>query len=145
MGGARKYGDGSDVAIVTWGVMVKKALEAAALLAEMGINATVLDLRWLRPLDVTAIDNVVRVSGGRILIAHEDVVSGGFGAEVAAQIHERHHGGLAAPVMRLGSMDIRMPSAPALQEAAIPQVADLVKAAASLAETAQGMQARTDV
>ena len=47
--------------------------------------------------------------------------------------------------MRLGSMDIRMPSAPALQEAAIPQVADLVKAAASLAETAQGMQARTDV
>lgn len=133
VGGARAYGDGADVAIITWGVMVKKALEAAEALATRGINATVLDLRWLRPLDTAAIDTVVRRSAGRILIVHEDVVSGGFGAEVAAQIGERHHGGLATPVVRLGSADIRIPSAPVLQEVAVPGVNDIVEAAATLA------------
>ena len=135
VGGARAHGSGKDVAIITWGVMVKKAIQAAEALAERGVFATVLDLRWLRPLDAGAIDAIVRDCSGRVLIVHEDVVSGGFGAEVAAQIAERHHGGLSAPVVRLGAADQRIPSAPALQDAVVPGIEDIVDAVLRLAAT----------
>ncbi len=136
--GARRHRDGSDLAIITWGSMVHEALAAADELAATGINATVLDLRWLRPLDDAAIADVVRRSGGRVVVAHEANLTGGFGAEIAAHVAERHFDTLAAPVSRIGLNDLRMPSAPVLQAAVLPRAADIVDAGRKLATAARG-------
>jgi 2-oxoisovalerate dehydrogenase E1 component len=133
--GARTHRDGSDVAIITWGSMVHEAIDAANILADNAIQASILDLRWLRPLDDAAIAEVVRAAGGRVVVAHEANLTAGFGAEVAAHITERHFDILAAPVTRVGLNDLRMPSAPALQAAVLPRAADIVDAARKLAET----------
>ncbi|WP_220454062.1 alpha-ketoacid dehydrogenase subunit alpha/beta [Nocardioides immobilis] len=128
--GARVQRDGSDVAIISWGSMVGASLEAAEILAGEGIEALVLDLRWLRPLDDEAIASAVRRAGGHVLVVHEAVLTGGFGAEIAARIAERHFETLAGPVHRLATPDVRMPSAPNLQQVLIPNasdVADLVR------------------
>lgn len=134
--GARIHLDGSDVAIITWGTMVHHALAAARELAADGINATVLDLRWLRPLDDAAIADVVAATSGRVIVAHEANITGGFGAEIAAHITERHFDQLAGPVTRIGLDDLRMPAAPALQAAVLPGTADIVIAASKLATPA---------
>lgn len=133
--GARSHRDGDDLTIITWGATLTVALEAADDLAAEGISAGVLDLRWLRPLDDAAIARAVSTSGGRILIVHEATFTGGFGAEVAAGISERHFEDLAAPVARLGTPDVRMPSAPNLQAAVLPQRATVVQAGRRLART----------
>lgn len=135
--GARKHRDGSDLAIISWGSMLHEALSAADDLATAGINATVLDLRWLRPLDESAIAEVVRKCGGRVVVAHEANLTGGFGAEIAAHIAERHFDTLAAPVFRVGLNDLRMPSAPALQAAVLPRAADIADAGRKLATSAR--------
>lgn len=132
--GARRHRDGSDVAIITWGAMVGRALTAADTLAGEGINATVLDLRWLRPLDDEAIAAAVSATGGRVLIVHEDTVTGGYGAEIAARITEAHFGQLKSPVSRIGTPDVRMPSAPSLQEALVPDAGTIVAAVKQLIE-----------
>jgi 2-oxoisovalerate dehydrogenase E1 component len=126
--GARLRRTGSDVAVVSWGSMVKVALEAADQLAAVGIEASVLDLRWLRPLDTEAIAGIVAECGGRIVVVHEATRSGGFGAEVAARISEEHFDLLGAPVLRLGAPEVRMPSAPVLQQALVPSSDDIVRA-----------------
>ncbi|OPX12984.1 transketolase [Mycobacterium sp. AT1] len=130
--GARKHRDGGDLAIITWGSMLHEALTAADELAVNGIQASVLDLRWLRPLDAAAIADVVLASGGRVVVAHEANLTGGFGAEIAAHITERHFDALVAPVSRIGLPDLRMPSAPALQAAVLPRAADIIDAASKL-------------
>ena len=130
--GARKHRDGSHLAIITWGSMLHEALSAADDLALDGIHASVLDLRWLRPLDDAAIADVVRAAGGRVVVAHEANLTAGFGAEIAAGITERHFDILAAPVSRVGLNDLRMPSAPVLQAAVLPRAADIVDAARKL-------------
>jgi len=129
VGGARVHRQGSDVAILTWGPMLHRALAAAGRLAQAGHEACVVDLRWLRPLDDAAIDAAVRQCHGRVIVAHEANVTGGFGAEVAARIGERHFGSLAAPVRRVGAPDVRVPAAPALQKAVLPSADWLVAAA----------------
>jgi 2-oxoisovalerate dehydrogenase E1 component len=134
IGGARFRRRGDDLAIITWGTAAAKAEEAAALLADEGVAATVLDLRWLSPLDDQAIAEAVVSSGGRALVVHEANVTGGFGAEIAARIGEHLFEELDAPVMRLGTPDVRIPSAPVLQEAVIPQVASIVAAARRLVD-----------
>lgn len=131
--GARSHRDGSDVAIITWGSMLDTALKAADELAADGVNATVLDLRWLRPLDDEAIGRVVSATAGRVLVVHEANLSGGFGAEVAARISEQHFDKLRGPVHRIGLNELRMPSAPALQAAVLPGSADIIDAARKLA------------
>ncbi|MDW5594098.1 thiamine pyrophosphate-dependent enzyme [Conexibacter stalactiti] len=131
--GARLRRDGADLAIVTWGTMVAPALEAAEQLAAQGLSAAVLDLRWLAPLDMEAIAAVVAATSGRVLVLHEANVTGGFGAEVAARIHEAHFDLLDAPVARLGAPDTRIPSAPALQRALIPDVDAIVRRCNELA------------
>lgn len=131
--GARTHRNGADLAILTWGSMLHEALAAAEELASTGIEATVLDLRWLRPLDDAAISEVVRACGGRVIVAHEANLTGGFGAEIAAHITERHFDVLQAPVRRIGLDDLRMPSAPSLQEAVLPRAADIIDAARKLA------------
>ncbi len=130
--GARQHRDGDDLAILTWGSMLHESIAAADELDRDGIHASVLDLRWLRPLDVDTIAAVVRASRGRVVIAHEANVTGGFGGEVAAHITETHFELLSAPVTRVGLRDMRMPSAPALQDAVLPRAADIVAAARAL-------------
>ena len=127
--GARIHRQGSDVAILTWGPMLHRALAAADRLAAAGHETCVVDLRWLRPLDDDAIDAAVRQCHGRVIVAHEANVTGGFGAEVAARISERHFGTLTAPVRRVGAPDVRIPAAPALQKAVLPSAEWLVEAA----------------
>ena len=93
------------------------AEEAADALAGRGIDATVVDLRWLAPLDDEAIAAAVARTN-RVLVAHEANLTGGFGAEIAARIGERHFGDLDAPVRRVGAPDVRIPPAPVLQDGA---------------------------
>jgi len=131
-GGARFHREGQDLAIITWGPMLHEALKAAELLAEQGIYATVLDLRWLRPLDEDAIAHAIRQSGGRVLVAHEATLTGGFGAEVAAGITERHFDSLRAPVTRVATADVRIPSSPILQQAIVPNASTIYNAATLL-------------
>src|SRR5579863_4623168 len=79
---------GKDVAIVAWGTMVRVALDAAERLGREGIAASVLDLRWLSPLDTDALRDTVAAADGRVVIAHEANLTGGFGAEIVARLHE---------------------------------------------------------
>jgi 2-oxoisovalerate dehydrogenase E1 component len=134
--GARSHRDGTDLLIITWGATLPAALEAADILAAEGLSAGVLDLRWLRPLDEDAIARCVQASGGRVLVVHEANLTGGFGAEVAARITSRHFAELAGPVGRLGAPDVRVPSAPALQETLLPTSAKIVVAAKQVMEAA---------
>ncbi|GIK86752.1 MAG: hypothetical protein KJ018_14230 [Burkholderiales bacterium] len=129
--GARLRRDGGDLAIVTWGTRVHAALAAAERLAARGHAASVLDLRWLAPLDDEALAAAVQASG-RVLVVHEANRTMGFGAEVAARIAERHASSLACPVRRLGAPDTRMPAAPALQAALLPDADAIVGAALAM-------------
>lgn len=130
--GARVHRAGGDATIVTWGAMVPTALAAAESLAAEGIHVGVVDLRWLRLLDDEALERAVVDGGGRVVVAHEATMTGGFGAEVAARIAERHGQLLAAPVRRVGTPDIRMPAAPSLQDALIPNALTLATAVREL-------------
>lgn len=130
--GARQHRQGSDVAIITWGACLHPSLQAADELGTDGLSASVLDLRWLRPLDTDAIDRVVDAAGGKVLIVHEAPVFAGFGAEVAATVHDRHAGGLRPSVRRLGQPAVRMPSAPSLQAALLPSARSIADAARAL-------------
>jgi 2-oxoisovalerate dehydrogenase E1 component len=128
--GARLRRDGDDIVIITWGTMLAPALDAAEQLRNDGIDAAVLDLRWLQPLDVDQINELVRRCG-RAVVAHEANQTGGFGAEIAARIQQDHFDVLQAPVYRVGARDSRLPAAPALQGALLPGVADIVAACAA--------------
>lgn len=130
--GARWHREGGDATIVTWGAMLHTALEAAEALSAEGTEVGVVDLRWARPLDDVALARAVAAGGGRVVVAHEATLTGGLGAEVAARITERHSGELAAAVRRVGTPDIRMPSAPNLQAALIPNPATIADAVREL-------------
>jgi 2-oxoisovalerate dehydrogenase E1 component len=132
VGGARVRREGGDMAILSWGPVALAAEAAAEALAGRGVEATVVDLRWLAPLDDEAIAAAVGQTN-RVLIAHEANVTGGFGAEIAARIGERHFGDLDAPVRRVGTPDVRLPAAPALQAALLPSADSIARAAERLA------------
>ncbi|MBV9439459.1 MAG: alpha-ketoacid dehydrogenase subunit beta [Candidatus Eremiobacteraeota bacterium] len=131
LGRAKMMRDGGDVAIVAYGVTVGRALEAAALLEADGIDATVLNLRTLWPLDYDAIANAVARTH-RVVVAHEAVRVGGVGAEVAAFLGEECFDDLDAPVVRLGAAHVPVPFAPVLQEAMYPKAAAICDAARRL-------------
>ena len=131
--GARLRRAGSDLLIVSWGRMAETSLRAAERLAGDGVDASVLDLRWLNPLDEDAIAGALQTSGGKLLIAHEANLTGGFGAEVAARISERHFYDLDAPIVRVGMPDVRVPSSPGLQAAILPNEDSIAAAARLLA------------
>lgn len=128
VGGARAYGSGDDLCIVTWGRMLHTVRVAADQLVAEGVATRVLDLRWLSPLDDAAIAEAVTRSR-RILIVHEANVTGGFGAEIAARIGERHFDSLDAPVRRIGAPDVRFPAAPVLQQELLPDAKKVAEAA----------------
>jgi 2-oxoisovalerate dehydrogenase E1 component len=131
-GKARLRRDGADVAIVTWGTMVGPSVQAAEQLATLGTDAAVLDLRWLSPIDETALLEVVRNAGGRVLVVHEAVRTGGFGAEVIARLNEALAGEMLLSMRRVTTPDTRIPAAPTLQAALIPSVDTIVAAAVAL-------------
>lgn len=110
---------GRDVTIVAWSRMATTALAAAELLAAQGVDAEVIDLRSLQPMDTaTVLASVART--GRAVVAHEAVGFAGLGAEVAATIAERAFGRLLAPVERVAAPFVPVPAAPALERAFVP-------------------------
>jgi 2-oxoisovalerate dehydrogenase E1 component beta subunit len=118
---------GSDVTVVTYGVGVHLALEAAERVHTEGISVEVLDLRTLAPLDRDAIGRSVRKTN-KVLIVHEDNKTGGVGAEIAAIIAEEHFEQLDGPILRVAAADTHIPYAPSLEETVIPNVEDVVAA-----------------
>lgn len=124
---------GDDLTIIAYGTMAYFALEAARQLADNGVDAAVLDLRSLRPLDWPSIEFAVH-QNGKVLIVHEDNQFGGFGAEIAAQIGEKALDWLDAPVQRYGAPEIpAFPFAPGLEKQVFPSVEGIVERAAQLA------------
>lgn len=127
VGGARHIRSGDDATIVSWGRMVGQAEEAAAVLADDGVAVDVIDLRWLSPLDIGAVvESVGRT--GRLVVAHEANLTGGFGAEIAARVAGEAFWSLDAPIERVATPDVRIPAAPALQSALLPDTAAIVAA-----------------
>ncbi len=123
---------GRDVSVMTYGMMVHRCLEAAEEAAQEGVDAEVIDLRTLLPLDLTTItDSVTRTS--RVLVVHEDRLRGGIGAEIAAYIGEHLFSLLDAPICRVGAPDTPVPYAPALEAAYLPSVERIRRAIVHLA------------
>ncbi|MBM3678106.1 MAG: alpha-ketoacid dehydrogenase subunit beta [Actinobacteria bacterium] len=129
---ARIHRPGDDVTVVTWGAMVHTAAEAAAVLAREEVSVEVLDLRTLIPFDREGVLESIRRTS-KVLVLHEDVRTGGFGAEIAATIAKEAFESLDAPVMRIGAPDAPVPFAPSLEKAYIPQVDDVVAGLRQLA------------
>jgi 2-oxoisovalerate dehydrogenase E1 component len=132
-GKAARVREGKDVTLVTFGALVQRSLVAARQLAAEGIEADVLDLRTLNPYDWDAIAASVRRTG-RVVVAHEDSLAWGYGAEIAARVAAELFEHLDAPVKRVGALDSFVGYNPALEDAILPQVATL---AGALRETAR--------
>ena len=125
--------EGSDLSIITFGAMVYTALDAAKQLAEQGVQAEVLDLRSLAPLDREAVLTSVSKTS-RALLLHEATLTGGIGGELAAIIAEEAFEYLDAPVMRIASLDAPVPYSPPLEAAFLPNVDKVVAAAKRLVD-----------
>lgn len=128
---ARVRREGGDVALITYGSSLPKTLEAASELARGGIEALVLDLRTLRPLDEAAILAAAERTH-RVVIVDEGWRSGSLSAEISARITERAFYELDAPVARVCSAEVPVPYAKHLEDAALPSVAKIVAAAKTL-------------
>ncbi len=123
---------GSDLTVVTWGATVQKSLDAAARLHdELEREVEVIDLRTLVPWDRDLVAESVRRTG-RLLVVHEDTLTCGFGAEVAAWAADELFTDLHAPIRRVTALDTHVAYEPTLESATLPQVDDITSAAASL-------------
>ncbi len=123
---------GTDITIVTYGRMVARCMEAAETLSEEGIDAEVIDVRTLVPLDRTCIITSVKKTG-RAMIVHEACQTGGFGAEIVAVIADSEaffH--LDAPIRRVAGLDVPIPYNPVLEANVVPTVAKIIAAAQEL-------------
>ncbi len=128
---AREVKDGGHLSIITYAAMVYVALEAAEILAKEGIEAEVLDLRTLLPLDRAAIAATVKKTN-KAIILHEDTKTGGIAGEVTAIIHEEAFDDLDGPVVRIAALDTPVPFSPPLEEYFLPKVTDVVREARKL-------------
>ena len=132
-GKAKVVRSGKDLTVVTYGAVVPRALQAAVRLQrEAGIEVELIDLRSLSPYDWEAIATSVRKTS-RVIVAHEDMLSWGYGAEIAARIGEELFHDLDAPVRRIGAMDTFVAYQPILEDAILPQPEDLYQAMRELA------------
>jgi 2-oxoisovalerate dehydrogenase E1 component len=132
-GKAKVVREGADVTVVTYGAVVQRALVAAKELEEAhGISTEVIDLRSLSPVDWDTIYTSVRKTN-RVLVAYEDSLSWGYGAEIAARISDEAFTWLDAPVRRLAATDTFVAYAPQLEDVILPQVEDLRDAISGLA------------
>ena len=126
MQAARVIRPGNDITIISYSKLVWDAMEAATQLEKQGVSAEIIDLRSLVPLDMaTIIGSVKRTS--RALIAHEAVLSGGLGAEIAARIQEDAFDWLDAPVARVGAPFAPVPASPVLEAAFVPNANSIVE------------------
>ncbi|MEM8786784.1 MAG: alpha-ketoacid dehydrogenase subunit beta [Pseudomonadota bacterium] len=133
LGTAETRREGRDLTLVASGVMVDRALEAAEALAGEGVSAEVIDLRSIRPIDRDTVLASVRKTG-RLMVIYEAVKTLGIGAEISAMVAESDaFDFLDAPIVRLGGAESPIPYNPTLEAAAVPQIADIVRAARDLA------------
>jgi 2-oxoisovalerate dehydrogenase E1 component len=132
-GKAKVVRAGKDLTVVTYGALVPRALQAAEKLArEKGVDVELIDLRSLSPYDWEAIAESVKKTS-RAIVAHEDMLSWGYGAEIAARIGEELFDWLDAPVRRVGAMDTFVAYQPVLEDAILPGVEDLYRAMEEMA------------
>ncbi len=132
-GKAKVVQAGTDVTVITYGAVVPRALQAAQKLQrEKGVSVELIDLRTLNPYDWEAIANSVRKTN-RVVVAYEDTLSWGYGAEIAARIADELFENLDAPVRRVAAMDSFVAYQPLMEDVILPQVEDLYKAMADLA------------
>jgi 2-oxoisovalerate dehydrogenase E1 component len=132
LGKAHVVREGSALTILTCGAVVKRSLDAARVAAERGISVEVVDLRSLNPLDMETIAASVK-NTNRVLVAHEDSLSWGIGSEIVARIADELFPYLDAPVRRVASLDTWVAYAPQLEDAILPQTADVLAAIEELA------------
>jgi 2-oxoisovalerate dehydrogenase E1 component len=131
-GKAKTVRPGKDITLVTYGALVPRALQAAQQAERQhGIDVEVIDLRTLNPYDWEAIAESVRKTS-RVIVAHEDMLSWGYGAEIAARIADELFGDLDAPVKRIGAMDTFVAYQPVLEDAILPQPETVLKAIVEL-------------
>jgi len=132
LGKAKIAREGNRATIITWGALVQKSLLAAENISKTrGLEVEVIDLRSIYPLDMETVLASVRKTS-RALIAHEDVLFMGFGAEIAAQLAEHAFQELDAPVTRIGGKFAPIPHSPILERAVLPQTEDILKALGEL-------------
>jgi len=131
IGKARLAREGPDISVITYAAMVHTALEAAETLAKEGIELEILDLRTLLPLDREAIAETVRRTN-KVIILHEDTLTGGIAGEIAAVINEEVFDELDGPIARITARDTPVPFSPPLEEYFLPHVSDLVREARRL-------------
>ena len=124
--------DGTDVVVFTWGALVQRSLLAAQQAERDGISVAVIDLRSLIPYDWDTIAAFTRRTN-RVIIAHEDQLTCGFGAEIAARVSDELFEYLDAPVKRVAALDCPVAYAPVLEEVILPGSADVLKAIKTLA------------
>ncbi len=131
-GKAKIVRPGSHITLVTYGALVPRALQAAQQAERLhGIDVEILDLRTLSPYDWEAIATSVRKTS-RVIVAHEDMLSWGYGAEIAARIADELFDDLDAPVRRIGSKDTFVAYQPKLEDAILPQPETILKAVVDL-------------
>jgi 2-oxoisovalerate dehydrogenase E1 component len=124
--------DGTDVVVITWGALVQRSLLAAQQAEKDGISAMVIDLRTIIPYDWDGIAEAVAKTN-RVIIAHEDQLTCGFGAELAARVAGELFEHLDAPVRRVAALDAPVAYCPDLEEVILPQSADVLKAIQEIA------------
>ena len=124
--------DGSDVTVITWGALVQRSLLAAQQAEKDGTSVMVVDLRTIAPFDWEGIAAAVRRTN-RVIVAHEDQLTCGFGAELAARIADELFEHLDAPVRRVGALDMPVAYCPDLEEVILPQTAHVLAAIRDIA------------
>ena len=133
-GKAKVVKEGKQLTVITYGAVVPRALQAAQKIErEQGVSVELIDLRCLSPYDWEAVATSVRKTS-RVIVAHEDVLSWGYGAEIAARIADELFEDLDAPVRRVAATDTFVAYQPLLEDVILPQSEDLYKAMESLAK-----------
>jgi len=130
-GKAKTVREGKDLSIITYGALVQRSVVAAKQAEQQGISVEIIDLRSLAPYDWDAITATVKKTS-KVIVAHEDSLSFGYGAEIAARISNELFEYLDAPVSRVAAMDTFVAYAPQLEDAILPQASDVLAAINSL-------------
>ena len=130
-GKSKKIREGKDISIITYGALVQRSLVAAKQLEQDGVSVEIIDLRSLAPYDWKAITESVKKTS-RVIVAHEDSLSFGYGAEIVARITDELFEYLDAPVKRVCALDTFVAYAPQLEDAILPQASDVAKAISEL-------------
>jgi 2-oxoisovalerate dehydrogenase E1 component len=130
-GKAKRVREGTDLSIITYGALVQRSVVAAKEAEKQGISVEIIDLRSLSPYDWNAIAESVQKTS-RVIVAHEDSLSWGYGAEIAARISDELFEYLDAPVRRVTALDTFVAYAPVLEDVILPQSADVLKAIVEL-------------